>query len=254
MDLQLKQDFLLRWKKYFGEAELPITFYYSDNHPDADPVKAKPGWGCIIADLSRVRNGESLSFDLKSVRCSGGKRYLGFSKDLRPGFEYFLSCGNDQMEGERYLRTPEMVKEMLKDQVCIPMEGKNIIFKRWDKLTAADHPEVVVFFAAPDVLSGLFTLANYDVVKGDGVITRFSSGCGSIIHHPWLEKDKEAPKAILGMFDPSARPYVPVDRLSFAVPMARFVRMIHCMDESFLITDTWKKMNNRLQNKSGVKR
>ncbi len=36
------------------------------------------------------------------------------------------------------------------------------IFKRWDMLDESDNPEVVIFFSQADVLSGLFTLANYD--------------------------------------------------------------------------------------------
>jgi hypothetical protein len=36
------------------------------------------------------------------------------------------------------------------------------VFKRWDTLDEADSPEVVIFFAPPDVISGLFTLANAD--------------------------------------------------------------------------------------------
>jgi hypothetical protein len=30
MDIRLKEDFLNRWKKYFGGAELPITCWYTD--------------------------------------------------------------------------------------------------------------------------------------------------------------------------------------------------------------------------------
>jgi len=41
------------------------------------------------------------------------------------------------------------------------------------------------------------------------------------------------------MFDPSARPYVPEDVLTFSVPLKRFIRMVDHLDESFLITKTW---------------
>jgi hypothetical protein len=48
------------------------------------------------------------------------------------------------------------------------------------------------------------------------------------------------------MFDPSARPCVPVDVLTFAVPMKKFVEMIGSMDESFLITRTWDKVKSKI--------
>jgi len=54
-------------------------------------------------------------------------------------------------------------------------------------------------------------------------------------------------KAVIGLFDPSARPYLPEDRLSFAVPMAKFIKMVDNMEESFLITATWKKSQARLK-------
>jgi hypothetical protein len=48
------------------------------------------------------------------------------------------------------------------------------------------------------------------------------------------------------MFDVSARPFVPADVLSFAVPMKKFIGMIDNMEESFLITGSWKKVQKRI--------
>jgi hypothetical protein len=49
------------------------------------------------------------------------------------------------------------------------------------------------------------------------------------------------------MFDVSARPFVPRDALTFSAPMNKFVRMIDNMEESFLITNSWKKVQKRIQ-------
>ena len=133
-----------------------------------------------------------------------------------------------------------------KNIVVTSANGKYIIFKRWDKLNKNDEPEVVIFFAKPDVLSGLFTLANYDRVETTGVIAPFGAGCSSIVHYPSLERDKSKPMCVLGMFDPSARPAELKDTLSFAIPMKRFLQLIDYMEESFLITNTWKKINERI--------
>jgi uncharacterized protein (DUF169 family) len=193
-----------------------------------------------------VRNGKSLYFNRDSLSCGGARRYLGYTDKMRPGFEYFLSCGNEEMEGERYLRTPEMVREFMKNQKTLPVKGKNIVFKRWDNLTEKDNPEVVIFFARPDVLSGLFTLANFDQTEPNGTIAPFGAGCGSIIHYPYLEGITERQRAVIGMFDPSARPCVPENVLTFAVPMKRFERMVGYMQESFLITETWDTVRKRI--------
>ena len=166
---------------------------------------------------------------------------------MRPNFEYFLSCGiENKMEGERYIRTPELVNELMKNQKKLNIPGKYIVFKRWDNLDEIDNPDVVIFFATPDILSGLFTLANYDQSEPNSTFTPFGAGCGSIVHYPYIEKDSERPRAVLGMFDVSARPCVPEGVLSFSVPMIKFTKMISYMDESFLITDSWKKVQKRI--------
>jgi uncharacterized protein (DUF169 family) len=246
MNSQLKEQFLVLWKRYFGSAELPVTFYYSAGDGGAEKAERPSGRSCLICELAKVRNGRSVWFNKDSLTCSGAKRYLGYSEKMRPDFEYFLSCGNEKMEGERYIRTPEMVKVFMKNQRTLPIEGKNIIFKRWDKLTGDDEPVAVIFFARPDVLSGLYTLANFDQTDPNMTISPFGAGCGSIVHYPYLESLSETPRAIIGMFDPSARPCVPEDVLTFAVPMKRFGKMIGFMEESFLITDTWKTVQDRI--------
>ncbi len=72
------------------------------------------------------------------------------------------------------------------------------------------------------------------------------AGCSSIVHYPWHEEQSDDPKAILGMMDPSARPCVPLDVMTFAVPMKKFVRMVTYMDESFLITPAWEKVKKKI--------
>jgi hypothetical protein len=247
MDQQFKTEFETKWKKYFPDAELPITFFYSDTEGGLEKAKVTAGHRCMICDLAKVRNGKSLCFDEDSIGCAGGKRYSGFSQDLRPDFEYFLSYGIEgELEGERYVKTPDMVGERLKQQPPFKAPSKYIVFKRWDALDESDEPLVAIFFAPADVLSGLFTLANYDDMRPDTVITPFGAGCSSIIHWPLHEAKTDNPRGVLGMFDVSARPCVPADTLTFAVPMAKLQRMMKNMDESFLITDSWKKVRTRI--------
>ena len=166
----LKKNFIERWHKYFLNAELPIAFYYTDDAGGAQPFRTTEGQHCLIGDLAAVRQGQTLCFDTKSVACFGGKRYLGFSQNLMPNFEYFLSCGiQGKLEGERYKKTPELVLELLKHVPGFAAPAKYITFKRWDNLEEKDQPQVVIFFAPPDVLSGLFTLANYDEPTNEAV-------------------------------------------------------------------------------------
>ena len=219
MKTAFKQKFLTLWKKYFNDAELPIAFYYTDEAGRADLATRDTVPRCFIAALAKVRRGRSLAFDKDSVGCAGGRRYLGFAENLMPNFEYFLSCGiPGQMEGERYKKSPELVKEAMKEWPVFRAAGRFIVFKRWDNLDEADDPQVVIFFAEPDVLSGLFTLSSYDEAGRELVKAPFGAGCSTIVQYPYLEVGVPNPRAVIGMFDVSARPFVPKNVLSFAVP------------------------------------
>jgi uncharacterized protein (DUF169 family) len=248
MDMALKEKFLAQWKKYFNDAELPITFYYTDEAGHADAVRPGSVPRCIIGALALIRRGRSLTFDVDAVGCPGGKRYLGFRENLAPNFEYFLSCGiPNKMEGERYKKSPELVKEAMKEWPTFKAPARFVVFKRWDRLEKADNPEVVVFFALPDVLAGLFTLSSFDEASSNMVMAPFGSGCSTIVQYPYLEKGSRRPRAVIGMFDVSARPYVPRNVITFSAPMSKFKRMVANMDESFLITESWAKVQKRIK-------
>jgi len=247
MDKAARDNFIAKWKRYFGQTGLPITFYYTDDAGKAEPVKPGSVHRCIIAVLQDVRNGKSMCFSAEAIGCFGGKRYLGFAQKIMPNFEYFLSCGiPGKLEGERYKKSPSLVSEAMQYQRAFEAPGRYIVFKRWDMLEEIDDPQVVIFFATPDVLAGLFTLANFDQEEPNGVISPFGSGCSTIVHYPFLQRESEHPKAIIGMYDISARPFVGNNELTFSAPMAKFLSMVQNMDESFLITKSWKQVQRRL--------
>jgi uncharacterized protein (DUF169 family) len=248
MDKALKDKFLSLWERFFNGSELPVVFFYTDDEDRAEHARPAKGHRCIIGDLAQVRKGRSLQFDMASLGCPGSKRYLGFSASLAPRFEYFLSCGiPGELEGERYKKGPEQVREFMKHVPSFEAPRKNIVFKRWDNLEERDEPDVAVFFARPDTLSGLFTLANFLSVDPGEVVTLFGSACMNTIMFPYLESSKDGPRAFIGTFDPSARPFVQDDVLTFAVPIKKLRLMIDTMEESFLITPTWDLIRRRIR-------
>jgi hypothetical protein len=247
MDTAFPEFFVPLWKKYFAGADLPIGYFYTDQVQEEDLKETTNLDRCLIGNLKRVQEGYSYVYNVHTPGCSGGKRYSGFSKKLRPKFEFFLSCGiPGELEGERYKKSPQLVEEYLKSHPPFEAPGKFLVFKRLDKLTEEEKPLAVIFFATPDVLAGLFTLANYDRADPYGVITPMGSGCAAIINYPYEEAQSEAPRCILGMFDVSARPCVPEGKLTFTVPMQRLEQMALNMEESFLITKSWELVRKRL--------
>jgi hypothetical protein len=248
MDSGLRDRFIDRWQTYFPGAGLPIAYFYTDQARNDDRADTQLEHRCLIGNLGRVRQGHSFVYDTKTAGCSGGKRYSGLNPALRPKFEYFLSCGiPGELDGERYKKSPDLVLENLKMYPAFEAPGACLIFKRWDKLAADEEPMAVIFFATPDVLSGLFTLANFDLADPYGVVAPFGAGCASILYFPYAEAKADAPRCVLGMFDVSARPHVPSGELTFTVPINRFRSMVAGMDESFLITASWNAVSKRLQ-------
>jgi len=223
MDEKKRDRFVSKWRKYFGDA--------------------------VVEMLGAVRKGRTLCLSAKNRMCGGAKRYLGFSDQVgSPDFEYFLSYGiPGKLEGERYKKSPELVREAQKHQQPFKAPKPFIVFKRWDKVSAEDGPEVVIFLGDPDVISGLFTLANFDEPEPDAVICPFGSGCSSIVYHPYMQLRSRRPRCVLGMFDISARPYVEANKLSFAIPFPKFDRMVGNMDEGFLTTSSWKAVSRRMR-------
>jgi len=252
MNPALQQAFLEKWRKYFGTAELPLGLFYSDAEAYAahlpPPTKRGDAGQCLVGRLAAARAGETVAFSKEAVGCPGGARYAGFTAVMGPKFKHFLSCGiPGKMEGERYKKTPEIVEALMREAAAPAASAKYLVFKRWDRLAAAEEPAVVAVFAEPDALAGLFTLANFRAVDPFSVITPFSAGCGSLVAFPRLEAARENPRAVIGLFDPSARPHVDRSTLSFATPWGKFRQMIDDMDESFLVTPTWDRIRARME-------
>ena len=245
----LKSTFISNWKKYFQDSPLPIAAFFSIGLHNTEPAKNFKAHHCFMDDLMRVHKGQSLAFNAENIGCGIGKRVCGFANEIRPGFEYFLSYGiPGKMEGERYKKDPATVLELMKNNPGIAAPVKWLIAKPFEKLDPPNEPEVIIFFTSKDIISGLFTLANYDRSDLYGVKSPFSPGCGSLIQYPLLENNRENPDCVWGMFDSSARPYIIADLLSFAIPIKRFAALFRYMDECFLSTKTCNVISKRISN------
>jgi len=237
-----------RFVEAFGMSEYPVLFRYSDDVPAGTLLPPEEQHVCVFALLARTRKeGSPVAFSRSHHGCRGGGYYLGFLDKPREGIEYFLSCGiPGQMEGERYLKSPEIARSRFALAGGPPAPKRFAVFTRADRAQHGGDPEVVIFFAPPDILGGLHVLANFDR-EDEAVIAPFSSGCGAIVTHPLKEGARADTRAVLGLFDLSARPHVEREILTFAVPYRRFLRMAENIPESFLSTKTWRVIRKRVR-------
>jgi hypothetical protein len=247
MDSELVAVFLKSWREYLPGTDLPFALFYSDDDRYEADVRPQEGFGCMIGQFNLVLLGERVAFTADSIGCQGGVRYSGFPVEPNPNLGTFLSCGDPgKVEGLRLKKTPELVEESFVDYEIPKATGKYLVATRIDRLEADENPEVAAWLAVPDVLAALFHLVGFSRADRNSVISPQSSGCGALVSHPLAEKGKKEPRAVIGMFDISARPYVKKGVLSFAVPYALFENMAEDMRESFLITESWERIKGRL--------
>lgn len=229
--------FIDNYRKAFGKkAELPIAFWYSDT-PLADTEKIN---GCFFKGLKTVRDGNPISLNAEVIGCGGGKFYTGFT-EMPERVPNFVSLK------EKYKKTPEMVVEFV-EQLGVPLTNRKFLnFSRIDKVDTFDKMEGILFLATPDILSGLTTWAYFDNNSEDAVTSMFGSGCSAVVTNAVVENSRNGKRTFIGLFDPSVRPYVEANVLSFVIPISRFKEMYYTMRESSLFdTHAWQKIHERI--------
>ncbi len=231
-----------------GLVEYPVLFRYVDDLPAGTLLPPEGARTCLFALLAKTRaDGRPVALSAAHHGCDGAGYYLGFVETPREGIEYFLSCGiPGKLDGERYLKTPEIARALLAKAPVRPATGKYGLFTRADGPPHGETPEAVIFFANPDQIAGLHMLAGFDR-DDDAVVAPFTSGCGAIVTLPLAEDAQPQPRAVLGLFDLSPRPFVEANLLTFAVPYRMFERMAGNVPESFLTTRTWGAIRKRIR-------
>jgi hypothetical protein len=231
---------------------LPVAIIFTDQKPQGALQFKEDQRGCLIPMLVTAARGKTAVFDRDTVPCRGGMAGLEFGAYSNPeALAYFLSVGGGPSgrEGEGYKKTPELAREAMRGLPYTDAPETYRVFRPLNVLDPdldGETPRVVVFLANADQISALVTLANYGRPTNDNVIVRFAAGCQSCCLLPDQLNHEEPLRAVLGMTDISARPYVPADVLSFAVPWPMLLEMEGNVRGSFLDRKDWQKVKARL--------
>ena len=160
------QQFIEKFREAFGEATpLPIAFWYGNTAVNAESRVPR----CMIGAIRKVCEGNELTLTAENVQCGGGGLYTAFHP-MPERVPLFVS------ETEHYKQTPEQVRAYVESLEIKQTDKPYLNFVRVDRLTSWEGIEAVVFFATPDVLSGLCTWAFYDNDAENAVVTKFASG------------------------------------------------------------------------------
>jgi hypothetical protein len=232
------KEFIQNYREAFGsKSPLPLLFGYSDK-PIAETEKIG---GCFFKGLLAAREGQPVSLSVDVIGCGGGKLYSGFS-DMPERVPGFVSLK------EKYKKTPEMVVDYLQGLGMKRTEKPYLNFIRIDKTESFDGTEGIQFYATPDMLSGLCGWAFFDNNAPDAVVSQFGSGCSIVVSMTVVENERKGNRCFLGLFDPSVRPWVGKNELSFTIPYSRFVTMMETMKDCFLFdSHAWEKVKARME-------
>lgn len=254
----------------------PVSITLSDEKPDK-AVEFKPGkFACVMSLLAAAVKGRAAVGSRSTIICPGGGTGLGFGNQFSniPGgvenFCRFLSTGAEGDEaamqitetirpflneetydnfryGERYRKTPELVKEFVNLLPITEIPTQYVVFKPLRDIDPVQElPYVIVFLVDVDQLAALVVLANYARESNESVFIPHAAGCQSIGIYPFREAQSDKPRAVIGMVDISARVQMrrqlKDDVMSFAVPFTLFKEMEENVPGSFLERRSWKEL------------
>ena len=230
--------FIQNYREAFGShAPLPLLFGYSEQ-PVAETGKIG---GCFFKGLLQAREGQPVSLSAEVIGCGGGKLYTGFT-DMPERVPGFVSLK------EKYKKTPQMVVDYINGLEMERAKKPYLNFIRIDQAESFEGAEGVLFYATPDMLSGLCGWAFFDSNEPDAVVSEFGSGCSTVVSMTVVENARQGHRCFIGLMDPSVRPWVGKNELGFTIPFSRFTRMMETMKDCFLFdSHAWNKVKARLE-------
>lgn len=246
-----------------GAIESPIAAYYSDKLPDnfigpksgfdvkvngpIDAVKAALSYDKIIEKKNKTfhcafeyimktrKTGIPSVFSKENFGCLGFRFYAGFTPSLPSFNNYFVTTGIPGLHsGERLMANPKSARDSAKKLEGRTIKEKNLIFTKFENLENATTPDVIIFFANPEILTGLVGMTRFVTGNDNAVHSIYCSGCSSIFAWPMQLQHQGIDEAVLGLFDIAARPYLKLGEMTIAFSFNLFNKFLNNYKKSFL--------------------
>lgn len=270
MTMQAILDSTAVFMEHLGLHEEPFGVHYADTKPE-NAYGPKPGipisreledrgeldmqevmksFSCVMGNVWLARKKRSAAFiSAEEYGCPGGVYYCSMLKPHLRFIEHYVSTGFEgtPVHGERYMPNPDAMREFMLRVNPREAPGRYCIFKPLSLFVDGEEPEFVIFFARPEVLTGLFTQAVFTTGDMDCVVSPFGAGCTNMVGWPLYFKEQGLEKAVLGGFDPSARKFMKGDELTFTVPLSLYEKMLAALPESMFTHHTdWKNVRKKV--------
>lgn len=257
-----------RLLELLGHTEAPLGVYYSDTKPEGfgprpgeifsrerelagelDWAKIRQNFSCVMGNIWLARKKQKAAWlSHEECGCMGGGFFSGIYRPYLESNVFYVSTGipDTPIEGEHYMSSPETMRTFLDDATPPLPSAKYCVIKPLEQFAEPELPLVVTFFARPEVLTGLHSLTNYALGTHNGVVSPFGAGCTSIVSWPLAYQARGQECAVLGGFDPSARKYMKVDELTFAMALPVYRKLLGAMESSALTRDTWAGVRKKV--------
>jgi uncharacterized protein (DUF169 family) len=255
---------------HLGLSEEPFGVYYDDTKPEK-AFGPKPGppisreledqgkvnmqdvfkhFSCVMGNIWLARKKHRAAYiSSEEYGCLGGVFYCSMMKPNLKFIEHYVTTGisGTPVHGERYLPSPEAMRKFLGKVDPRKAPAKYCIFKPLSLFADSEEPEFVIFFARPEVMSGLVTHTAFTTGDVDCTASPFGAGCTNLVAWPLFYKEKGIDKAIIGGFDPSARKFMKTDELTFTVPWSLYKKMLAALPESmFNVPGAWTEVRKKV--------
>jgi uncharacterized protein (DUF169 family) len=259
----------------------PVAIVWTDKKPEKALEFKEGTWGCVMWLFAKVaKEGKTAVFSRDTTTCAGGAMGLGFGRPMEKhaarteeGFCSFLSNGiggavdrkayeaiidrapdthHKKMltEGERFLKSPAIVKKFLENLPVYDAKDRYIVMKPVQEVEDGEDVKSIVFVANADQIAALSTLANYGTgnIRGGIIVAAGAAGCQAMGVCTYAEGESSLPRAVIGLTDLSARravrPALGKDVLTFSVPFKFYQEMEGNVPGSFLGLDLWKELRD----------
>lgn len=222
---------------------------YFRNEKPADSLELKKkGNGCIVPLILKASTGVPLVVAEESTGWPCSAFYLGFQDTIFEGIEYFLSNKDDFWRPcERFIQNPTLAKAFVDNVHPVKPDKHYIVIKPLEDFLPDEEPESVLFFVNADQLGALVFLSHYDAPESfDRILSPFASACMALVTLPLKLARNNEQKAVIGLFDISARTRMPGDLLSFALPYSFLKKLADILPESFVTTESWRTVKARI--------
>jgi len=259
---------LLRFLNILRIEEEPMGIFYTDEEP-VEGFSPKPmslptrkkemqneiDWqtifsqfSCVIGNIWRARKKKTAAyFDATRFGCPGGAFWLGFMKPQTETIIHYVSSGiPDRMAGELYCDSPDELRRIFDYIDPRPAPKRFCVVKPLSLFAVEEEPELVAFFARPEILCGFHQLAAFVTNDPEVVASPWGAACTNLITWPLKYLDRGEKRAVLGGWDPSARKFFKTDELTFTVPFSMFLQMLERFEASFLTTKTWGNVQKKI--------